>query len=273
MNDVAYWDYTLEDLFLKDLPQILNYIGSVTHNNNGLIFIGHSLGCTLPLLFASQYPKETNKMLKSMILMAPALSISHGTSLINLAAKSYKKIYGIVKKKNLMSFLPNGQLARQLLRSICNKKNIKLCYGIFNFFMTNKNTVTSDMFPVALNVYPQGGSINMAIQVARTISSPLSKFDYGKSKNKLKYGKSEPPIYNLENIKIPVHIIAAVSDNIISYKDALQLYNNLSLNARSGFYNIPTKHFTHVDLGLGKYIEKMLNEQILQYLIEETMKT
>lgn len=46
----------------------------------------------------------------------------------------------------------------------------------------------------------------------------FSKFDYGPGKNFKIYGQAEPPLYNLRNVRAPLHIYYAENDNVVSIK-------------------------------------------------------
>ena len=48
-------------------------------------------------------------------------------------------------------------------------------------------------------------------------------YDYGKSKNKRKYGSIQPPQYNLTQITAPVYLFYAQDDPITSMKVCLRL--------------------------------------------------
>lgn len=67
----------------------------------------------------------------------------------------------------------------------------------------------------------------------------FSRYDYNDDKNELLYGKSEPPIYNLENIDIPVYIFAGKYDLFAVKKDVNKFVSKLtkSPNVWIKFYN------------------------------------
>lgn len=46
-------------------------------------------------------------------------------------------------------------------------------------------------------------------------SCMFRKYDYGSKDNVLKYGKTQPPSYNLNNLRVPTYIYYANSDNFV----------------------------------------------------------
>lgn len=61
-----------------DVPAILNFILSKTGHDK-LIYIGHSMGCSMFFVAMSTYP-ELGSKIELMIALAPAVSLGHSAS-------------------------------------------------------------------------------------------------------------------------------------------------------------------------------------------------
>lgn len=53
-------------------------------------------------------------------------------------------------------------------------------------------------------------------------NTKFSQFDYGKGENIKKYGQSEPPLYDLSNIDIPIYMYYGEND-LLCTKDNVEL--------------------------------------------------
>ena len=120
-------------------------------------------------------------------------------------------------------------------------------------------------------------------------SGKFRKFDYGRAGNIKKYDKTNPPDYNLRNIRLPVYLhyatndiiadvqvsIALIADlllvsnfSIISslsmvLQDVLELYEMLP-NAQK--FLIPCDVFAHLDFVWGKNVNTLLYNDILSLM-------
>lgn len=94
-----FFDYTFEDIALKDLPAMFDFILQFTGNTQ-LNYIGHSQGGTAFLVLNSQKP-EYNAIFKSVHLLAAVGYQRHFPSqALRVTAKRTDYIY--VSKKTLL---------------------------------------------------------------------------------------------------------------------------------------------------------------------------
>lgn len=70
-NDNEFWNYTFHEIGLYDIPAIIDHILSVT-GQPSLSYIGHSQGCTIFFVMASERPEYLQKV-RFMHAMAPAV--------------------------------------------------------------------------------------------------------------------------------------------------------------------------------------------------------
>lgn len=55
-------------------------------------------------------------------------------------------------------------------------------------------------------------------------SGKFAKFDWGPEINMKKYNQTTPPIYNVSNIDVPVHLFVGRYDRLATVKDATRLF-------------------------------------------------
>jgi len=68
-SENAYWYNSIDELALIDLPTQIDYILTKT-GKTSLAFVGHSQGCTLPLMLLSEHPEYNEKIWLLMMLGA-----------------------------------------------------------------------------------------------------------------------------------------------------------------------------------------------------------
>ena len=56
----------------------------------------------------------------------------------------------------------------------------------------------------------------------------MRQYDYGKKKNLMVYGSAEPPIYDVEKIKVPTLVMYAANDKLTVVEVTCNTHSNLS---------------------------------------------
>ncbi len=74
-TDSAYWYQSMDELALIDLPTQIDEVLRLTGQRQ-LALVGHSQGCTLPLMLLAQKP-EYNKKLWLLMLLGPVTFAQH----------------------------------------------------------------------------------------------------------------------------------------------------------------------------------------------------
>lgn len=71
---------SLNEMVQYDLPAIFQSILSHTANdgkNNQIIYIGHSLGTTLALMYGAEFPNQAKNIIKTFVLLAPGYTLKN----------------------------------------------------------------------------------------------------------------------------------------------------------------------------------------------------
>jgi hypothetical protein len=79
--------------------------------------------------------------------------------------------------------------------------------------------------PVITGHYPAGTSLmNFRHFEQYYHTGKFAKFDWGPEINMKKYNQTTPPIYNVSNIDVPVHLFVGRYDRLATVKDATKLF-------------------------------------------------
>ena len=71
-TDEAYWQHSMDELALTDLPAQIDFITAFTRQPS-IALVGHSQGCTLPLMLLAAKP-EYNAKLWLLMLLGPVVN-------------------------------------------------------------------------------------------------------------------------------------------------------------------------------------------------------
>lgn len=67
----------MDEIALYDLPAIFTRIHAEAGADSKIIFVGHSLGTTLALMYAAEYPEEAQKSMKLFVMLSPAYTLKN----------------------------------------------------------------------------------------------------------------------------------------------------------------------------------------------------
>lgn len=110
---------------------------------------------------------------------------------------------------------------------------------------------------------PAGASTSQLLHYAQEYSSKrFRRYDYGISKNLLKYGQTTPTDYTPEKITALTHLYCGDNDllsNITDVKRLAALMPNVA-----SFYEVPLPEYTHLDLLWAINVKDMINNLVLE---------
>lgn len=73
----AHAPFRMDEIALLDLPAIFHTILSYTPPESKIIFIGHSLGTSISLMYSAEYPKYSSSILKMLVFLCPAYTLTN----------------------------------------------------------------------------------------------------------------------------------------------------------------------------------------------------
>ncbi|XP_025831371.1 uncharacterized protein LOC108737783 [Agrilus planipennis] len=263
----AFWDFSWDTMGVYDLPAALDYVGNVTNKHGEIIYIGHSMGCTMFFAFASILP-EAAKTVKTMIALAPAVYMTHVRSPIRYLSPWINDIEWIEKHLGIKEFKPNSKILK-LLALGCDALEFEreVCENvIFSICGFDKSQLDENYLPLILSHTPSSTSTKTLAHYAQEINSGgnFQEFDYGSRLNSIIYGQPTPLKYNLSKVEVPTYLMYGDNDWLASPIDVKRLGQDLKLN--KAVYRVPLETFNHVDFLFAKDVKELVYSTVLKFL-------
>lgn len=116
--------------------------------------------------------------------------------------------------------------------------------------------------PLFLAHAATGSSTDSLVHLGQEVKSgQFRQFDHGWFKNLLKYRRTSPPEYNLNNVKAPVAIYYSQNDWLSTVADVERLFPRLPNLIKS--YLVPHEKFNHIDFLWGTDAHQLLYQEIM----------
>lgn len=259
-----FWDYGADEIGMIDVPSMLSLIKYHTRRKD-IIYIGHSLGTTAALIYASEYPEQAKNTIKLFVFLSPAYKLTHISSPYRNFFPLLKPFLRLTGSLNVVQILSSGQL-RNVTKPTCmaSLPLMLLCLNAINLFTGPYSQIAPETLPVLFNQLPGGTSLKTLSYITEAANDNFSKFDYGRGRNMLKYGSAEPPAYNITNIKVPVIMYYAKNDWVTTKQDSVFLYKTLPKKIRYGLFEVKTRNFNHLDFCYGRDAKRLVYDPLIK---------
>ncbi|CAG9861082.1 unnamed protein product [Phyllotreta striolata] len=262
-----YWDYSVDDIALKDIPAMLQLVSYYSRDRGKIIYIGHSLGTTLGMMFASEYPDFAANSLSLLVMMSPTYKLPNIRTPYRFLFPLLYPAVDISNALNLVQSVSRANL-RNFTRPLClsSPPLMIACLTAMNIFLGPFSQIAPETIPVYFNQIPGGTSLRTLTFLTESSRNRFRKYDYGIGKNRYLYGTDEPPEYDLKNIKVPVYIMFASNDWSISRQDCINFYKSLPERARYGMYEIRNLNFNHYDFLFGRNSKTLVVDKLIEVM-------
>ena len=256
-----FWDFSFDQMIKYDLPATINFILDKTGQKQ-IYYIGHSQG-TLLAIGAFATNQTLAEKIKLNILLAPIYSVQHSKGISHLA--SYLTPTTIKLLFGEKEFFPTVVFS-EVGACVCN---INFFTAICAAIMGSMGGYSPDQLNKSrLDVYVKlnlaGTSVKVLIhynQVGR--SGILQAYDWGSpSLNMQHYNQTTPPVYNVEDMKVPTAMFTGLKDFLSDPEDVEIL--KPKIHNLTYLKTIPD--FSHFDFILGLNARKEVSEEILTIL-------
>ena len=231
-NDFEFWQFSLHDLGLYDLPSIIEYIMDKNKSGERIIYFGHSQGTAMLFAALCSQCEYFKQYIKLFIALAPIARITHMSSgiLTSLENLNAHKLFKIIK---MYEILPEDKNSMTVSSFFNNKFS-----GLTNFSLSlvcdEKSSDDND--PIQLGVFlkhfPSGTSLKSLIHFISIFKNKdFVHYDYGKEANMVIYNQKEPLPYNLKNIiDFPIMLLGGEDDMLSTPNDLNWLYQQIQNN-------------------------------------------
>jgi len=236
----GFWNFTWDDMAQYDLPANINYILSVTKQNQ-LYYIGHSEGTTQA--FAGFLDAKLASKVKLFVALAPVAYIGNMKSeimvaLSELRADEIEMLFGA-----LDFHVPEA--IHMLFPDLCFL-DPSLCDQVFDLLFGPSLNLNNSRLSYYVTYEPNPTSTkNIAHWAQGVRSGAFCKYDYGYQGNMRQYGQPTPPEYKLQNFpkNLPVALFTGSNDVLADPQDAALLLSQLPGTAY--VHNEPS--YAHMD--------------------------
>ncbi|NXM71807.1 LIPN Lipase, partial [Serilophus lunatus] len=254
-----FWQFSFDEIGKYDIPAELYFIMNKTGQKN-VYYVGHSEGTAVGFIAFSTYP-ELSQKIKAFFALGPVVTITHATSLlvgpIRLPQALIRLLLGC------KGVLHQNELLKRPLIWFCESLG-KVC-GSFLYYLVggriqNLNTSRVDAY---VGHYPCGTSVQNIIhwqQLSR--ADQFQAYDYGSKENMKKYNQTAPPVYKIEEIRVPTAVWSGGQDTFADPKDMARLLPRIT----NLFYHEHLPAWGHLDFLWGLDATEKVYMKIVELL-------
>lgn len=266
-----YWDFTWNEIGLYDVPAMIDHALEVSEQPH-LFYLGHGQGTTVFFVMCSCRP-EYNEKIRLFISFGTIAWVWHIKSpAIRALIPFRQQEYELSQLLGLYELLPSSPFTLFLTSVVCSISRFTLlaCSTVFfNIFGFDYSQIDNDNSPVQLSHFPAGSSFKqLAHYLQLGASQRFASFDYGEQMNLLKYNKSTPPDYPLQNIVAPMVIFYADNDWLSSTDDLYIAIDRLR-NVQA-VHRVPHSKFNHFDYIWGKDTLQLVYFKVMNIINNQT---
>uniref|UniRef100_A0A3Q3WSB2 AB hydrolase-1 domain-containing protein n=1 Tax=Mola mola TaxID=94237 RepID=A0A3Q3WSB2_MOLML len=260
-----FWRFSYDELALKDLPAIVNHILKVAGQEQ-IYYIGHSQGTTIAFIAFSTLPELANKI-KLFLALAPVATVAFTASpMTKLSIMPEFLIWDLFGRRD---FLPQSHVIKWFAEHVCAKRLLsELCGNLFfilcGFDEKNLNMTRT---PVYTTHCPAGTSVQNMVHWAQAVhGGKLMAFDFGAAGNMKHYNQSNPPLYRVQDMKVPTALFSGGQDTLADPKDMAVLLTQVSHLV----FHQHVDHWEHLDFIWGLDAPQVMFPSILKLLQEHS---
>ncbi|AWP18228.1 Lipase isoform 3 [Scophthalmus maximus] len=282
-----FWRFSHDEMALKDLPAVVNYILKVTGQKQ-IYYIGHSQGTTIAFIAFSTLPELASKI-RLFVGLAPVATVAFTSSpMTKMSILPEPLIWTVFGRRD---FLPQSHMIEWFAEHVCGKQRLsELCGNLFFILCGfDENNLNMTRTPVYTTHCPAGTSVQNMVHWAQVTHAhthrhthshshtlthtlwfqavhggKLTAFDFGASGNMRHYNQSTAPEYQVQNMKVPTALFSGGQDTLADPKDVAVLLTQVS----NLVFHQHIDHWEHLDFIWGLDAPEQMFPSILKLLHE-----
>ena len=266
IKSFEFWQFSLHDLGLYDLPCYLEYVKKTNNSGEKIIYVGHSQGTSMLFSGLSINNDYYKNLIKLFIAFAPVARLNKMTSKV-LKYIQNLNLQSFCDKINLYEIFPSANEGGKFLKFI--NKNLNptnnFSIGLISDSMSEKANDKEALKNYKIR-FPSGTSLKCLVHFSQIIElKQFTYFDYGKEANMYIYKRVFPPEYEIEKINgMKIMLLVGKEDRLADPEDCEWLYEKIKSNVIL-YKVIPT--IGHVSFLVGKNIDwfddalKIINDE------------
>ncbi|ESW15041.1 hypothetical protein PHAVU_007G039100 [Phaseolus vulgaris] len=252
-----FWDWSWQELALYDVAEMINFINSVT--NSKIFVVGHSQGTIIS--FAAFTQPEIVEKVEAAALLSPISYLDHVSAPLVLRMVKMH-IDQMVLSMGFHQLNFKSEWGANLLVSLCDTR--LSCNDMLSS-ITGKNCCFNESrveFYLEQEPHPSSSkNLNHLFQMIR--KGTFSKYDYGKLKNMIEYGKFKPPKFDLSRIpkSLPLWMAYGGNDALADITDFQHTLKELQSTPEV----IYLENYGHVDFILSLQAKQDLYDPMISF--------
>ncbi|GLC61307.1 hypothetical protein PLESTB_001741800 [Pleodorina starrii] len=193
----AFWRFSMDEMAQYDLPDNLNYIKRVG-------IIGHSQGCTIPLMMLADFPDTANSV-AVLVSLAPSVYVQYMQAplLIAIALQTNRSV--VINKLHPQEYLFFSLPVQHTILNGACQTTVSSAFGPSLHITRNQYRRYWKVWPSSVSLW----NVLHWTQIYSEARPKLIRFNYG-------------PEYILENVRAPVVILAGDIDILAAKRDVAE---------------------------------------------------
>lgn len=253
-----FWDFSLDDQGLFDVPALMDYVLQQTASTK-LVYVGYSES-TLFMFELLAYKPEVADKISAFIAMAPVAYVGH---IQGFTLPIFISLSTIVPDFVQYSFVPQPMIETvdASMRNLCRTQGLShlICGTVINGIGGNGR---GKMGPEFFNDFFKATSIKAVRHfVQMYLSKRFAMYDYGAQRNLLIYGRAQSPLYDLGRIKSDrIILVRGLADFLSDPEDHQQLIKELG---KKPYLDLVCPKYNHFDFIDGQDLIKQVNHPVM----------
>ncbi|XP_009913796.2 lipase member M [Haliaeetus albicilla] len=210
VDQEEFWDFSFHEMAVYDLPAMVGFILRQTGQEK-LFYIGHAQGNSLGFIAFSSMPQLAEKI-KLFFVLAPLYTFHHAKGPVLKIAFLPDVVLKVIFGTKQLTLV--GRKERATLAETCsNVLTAEVCENeIFLIGGYNKKNLNVSRLDVYLAHFPDYTSVKTLLHWGQTAKTgEFKQFDYGE-KNQEKYNQTTPPLYRIEDMRVPTALWSGGED-------------------------------------------------------------
>ncbi|KAK7863250.1 hypothetical protein R5R35_001460 [Gryllus longicercus] len=247
-QDLAFWNFSWHEMGVYDLPACMDLILKATRRER-LFYVGHSMGNTAYYAMAAARP-DVGARVRLHVGLAPAVFMAHiPNQVARVAARSGDRIVRALESSHAPELLPASAARTALLFLSCQPHASRaLCRRTFEMTYGPAHPAFNEsLIPFYAAHVLQSSSARTPGHFAQLVlSGRFRQWDEGSAEgNQRRYGRPEPPDYDLGLVSAPSAIFYSDDDLAVSPTDVEHL---MSLQKNVVYQlKVPDRPYNHMD--------------------------
>jgi lysosomal acid lipase/cholesteryl ester hydrolase len=257
----AFWDYSLDNFALGDIPAVINYVRRYTGHKK-VAYVGHSQATFSVFALLSSRPQYANTI-EPVFAVAPVTYMNHITTL------SRPGFLKELDTPNLLAPMPESpRQIRAAFAQFCGKDShipFKVFCGLIDPAVGGKGEGSLKDY---LSFFPYSTSHKVLRHFGQMINSgKMQMYDHGPDENLKRYGAREAPVYKIGNIRSKsINLIRTKTDSFTDPRDVDRFKSELTVPLYRDIFI--EREFSHFDLITAEDARHLVFAPILEVLEE-----